>query len=75
MKNANLRRTSVYASLLGISGVLHLDVFVQPAKVKALTSLLFAKQVKVEPQNTRLPCKLPGTKRVTLTRVRVADLS
>jgi hypothetical protein len=27
MKNAHLRRTGLYASLLGISGALHLDVF------------------------------------------------
>jgi hypothetical protein len=27
-----LRRTSLYASLLGISGALHLDVFDQPAE-------------------------------------------
>jgi hypothetical protein len=42
MKNANLlryphpaslRRTSMYASLLGMSGALHLDVFDQPAQV------------------------------------------
>ena len=29
--SASLRRTSTYASLLGISGALHLDVFDQPA--------------------------------------------
>jgi hypothetical protein len=32
MKNAHLRRTSMYASLLGISGALHLEVFDQPAE-------------------------------------------
>ena len=30
--SSSLRRTSLYASLLGISGALHLDVFDQPAK-------------------------------------------
>jgi hypothetical protein len=30
--SSSLRRTSVYASLLGISGALHLDVFDQPAQ-------------------------------------------
>jgi len=31
MKNVQLRRTFMYASLLGISDALHLDVFDQPA--------------------------------------------
>ncbi len=30
--SSSLRRTSLYASLLGISGALHLDVFDQPAR-------------------------------------------
>jgi hypothetical protein len=30
--SSTLRRTSMYDSLLGISGALHLDVFDQPAK-------------------------------------------
>ena len=30
--SSSLRRTSMYASLLGISGALHLDVFDQPAQ-------------------------------------------
>jgi hypothetical protein len=30
--SSSLRRTDLYASLLGISGALHLDVFDQPAK-------------------------------------------
>jgi hypothetical protein len=29
---SSLRRTGLYASLLGISGALHLDVFDQPAR-------------------------------------------
>jgi hypothetical protein len=32
MKNAHLRRTSVYASFLRISGALHLGIFEQPAE-------------------------------------------
>jgi len=32
LKNAHLRRTSMYASLFGISGALHLSIFEQPAK-------------------------------------------
>jgi hypothetical protein len=32
MKNAHLRRTGLYASLLEISGALHLDVFDRSAK-------------------------------------------
>ena len=33
---SSLRRTSMYASLLRISGALHLDIFDQPAKVYVL---------------------------------------
>ena len=49
MKNANLRRylhssslqrTSMYASLLGISGALHLGVFDQPAWQVLFSNLL-----------------------------------
>jgi len=49
MKNANLRRyphpsslrrTTRYASLLGISGALHLDVFDQPAQEAFFSDLL-----------------------------------
>jgi hypothetical protein len=32
LHSSSLRRTSMYASLFGISGVLHLAVFEQPAK-------------------------------------------
>jgi hypothetical protein len=53
MKNANLlryphssslRRTSVYASLLGIWGALHLDVFDQPAQ-EAFSAALLVKRL------------------------------
>jgi hypothetical protein len=37
-----LRRTSLYASLFGISGALHLDVFEQPATL-IFFSMLFEK--------------------------------
>jgi hypothetical protein len=32
LKNAHLRRTAMYASFLGISDALHLNIFHQPAK-------------------------------------------
>jgi hypothetical protein len=57
MKNANLlryphssslRRTSMYASLLGISGALHLDVFDQPAQPIFFTDLLGKKYLKLK---------------------------
>ena len=38
--SSSLRRTSVYASLLGISGALHLDVFDQPAQEVFFSGLL-----------------------------------
>jgi len=53
MKNANLlrypyssslRRTSMYASLLGISGALHLAVFDQPAQWLFFSDLLEQKK-------------------------------
>jgi hypothetical protein len=40
MKNAHLRRTSMYASLLVISGALHLGVFDQPAWQVLFSNLL-----------------------------------
>jgi hypothetical protein len=49
MKNAHLRRylhssslwrTSMYASLLGISGALHLDVFDHPARQSFFSNVL-----------------------------------
>ena len=40
MKNAHLRRTSMYTSLLGISGALHLGVFDQPAWQVLFSNLL-----------------------------------
>jgi hypothetical protein len=38
--SASLRRTFTYASLLGISGALHLDVFDQPAEQVFFSDLL-----------------------------------
>jgi len=38
--SSSLRRTSMYASLLGISGALHPDVFDQPARQIFLCDLL-----------------------------------
>jgi hypothetical protein len=37
---SSLRRTAKYASLLGISGALHLALFEQPGKVDFFSSLL-----------------------------------
>ena len=58
MKNANLlryphpsslRRTTRYASLLGISGALHLDVFDQPAQ-EAFSAALLENRLGMEEQ-------------------------
>ena len=38
--SSSLRRSSIYASLLGISGALHLDVFDQPAQYACFRALL-----------------------------------
>ena len=38
--SSSLRRTSMYASLLGISGALHLDVFDQPVQAAFYSGLL-----------------------------------
>jgi len=40
LKTAHLRRTAMYASLFGISGALHLDVFEHPAKQVFFSNLL-----------------------------------
>jgi hypothetical protein len=40
LHSSSLRRTGQYASLLGISGALHLDVFDRPAKSAYLSKLL-----------------------------------
>ena len=40
LKNAHLRRTFKYASLLRISGALHLAIFEHPAKAKSFSNLL-----------------------------------
>jgi hypothetical protein len=45
---SSLRRTSMYASLLGISGALHLDVFDQPAQSIFFTDLLGKKYLKLK---------------------------
>jgi len=46
---ASLQRTSKYASLLGISGALHLNIFEQPEKMKVVPrqSLSFEKIEKL----------------------------
>jgi hypothetical protein len=38
--SSSLRRTSMYASFLGISGALHLDIFQQPAHHVFFSNLL-----------------------------------
>ena len=57
MKNANLlryprasslRRTSMYASVLAISGALHLDVLDQPAQPIFFTDLLGKKYLQLK---------------------------
>jgi hypothetical protein len=45
--SSSLRRTSVYASLLGISGALHLNVFDEPVSIfrEGLPDMLFDPQI------------------------------
>jgi hypothetical protein len=47
--SSSLRRTSMYASLLGISDALHLDVFDQPALQLFFSNLLIALAVGQHP--------------------------
>jgi hypothetical protein len=44
--SSSLRRTAMYASLFGISGALHLDVFEHPAKQVFFSNLLAGSSIR-----------------------------
>jgi hypothetical protein len=54
--SSSLRRTSLYASLFGILGALHLDVFEQPEH-QVFFSNLFIEEERIKDKGERLKVK------------------